>query len=166
MYIIKFCRAPSHKWVGMCEYNGGHVFSSGSTMDELVKHMKGMMYLTGKVSARQLVLDSKQHTTDDFANKYSCFMSPMFFGKFWKDKSGKEKEPETHPVVNAVVAPLKAPSAYEHITEIKDNELVVYKLVEVARYKLRSTKTNEECRNSDSEIPVCPVETKSQGENL
>lgn len=151
MYIIKFCRAPSQRWVGVCEYNGGHVFASGRTIDELVKHMKGMMWFQ-KISAKQIVLDNKQHDTCEFEKLYKCFMSAIFVGRYWKNKNKPEKEPEKHPVVNAVVAPLKAPSAYEHI--------------KVARYKLHATKTNEECRNSDSEIPVCPVETKSQGENL
>lgn len=165
MYVTKFCRAPSGNWVGVVEYQGGHIFSAGRTLDDLLKRMKNNVYTTtkGQVSNRQVYIDTKQHDTYEFEKLYKVFMSNMFVSKFWRAK-GKEQEPETH----VVTAPLKAPSSYEYITDMDGDEMVVYKLVEVARYKLHGAtiKSDEPVVNSDPEIPVLQGCSESQEENL
>lgn len=153
MYVVKFCRAPSQLWCGVVEYNGGHIFSAGRTMDDLLKRMKGNVYTTtkGQVANRQIYLDTKQHDTYEFEKLYKVFMSNMFVAKFWKSKDDRqEQEPDTHPVRTYIKrkeeqetqAPkeIRLSKRDEFVTEQDGDTLVVYVLREVARYKLHNVK--------------------------
>lgn len=144
MYVVKFCRAPSQLWVGVIEYNGGHVFATGNTMDNLMHRMKQAMITRYHVSARQIILDTKQHETYEFEKLFKVFMSPIFVGKYWKKKSEPQyKEPAPTPEKAPMGEPDKAMRISrkdEFITEMDGDTLVVYVLREVARYKLHGEK--------------------------
>lgn len=190
MYVVKFCRAPSHLWVGVIEYNGGHVFATGNTMDNLMHRMKQAMIVRYHVSARQIVLDTKQHETYEFEKLFKVFMSPIFVGKYWKKKCEPQyKEPDPTQEKVPMAEPDKAmriSKKDEFITETDGDTLVVYVLREVARYKLHSKKKQEPepvldipfrhqvdtsitgvvLGNADPESPVLQPDTESQEENL
>lgn len=168
MYIVKFCRAPSGLWCGVTEYNGGHVFSAGRTLDDLLKRIKNNLYTTskGSVSVKAVYIDTKQHDTQEFEKLYRVFMSNMFISKFWKEKNPKkEREPEMYPVrtylkhkekpevlVDAQEKGMRISKKDEFITEMDGDTLVVYVLREVARYKLHSEK-------KEPAMTAVPVET-------
>ena len=94
MLYIDFCRAPKGFWVGCVEYNNGKTFASGRTMDLLVKNMKMMVNHTWKISARNVMLSSRQMEIGEFESKYIQFMSTKFRGKFWNQKIETEKTEE------------------------------------------------------------------------
>lgn len=159
MNIVKFCRAPSGLWCGVTEYNGGHVFSAGRTLDDLLKRIKNNLYATskGSISVRAVVLDSKQHETYEFEKLYKVFMSNMFLSKFWKEKNPKtEREPDMY-VPRTYIKRKEIPEVQvdtqekamriskkdEFVTEMDGDTLVVYVLREVARYKLHGEKKQE-----------------------
>ena len=169
MYVVKFCRAPSQLWCGVLEYNGGHIFSAGRTLDDLLRRIKGNAYTAtkGQVPNRQVYLDTKQHDTYEFEKLFKVFMSNMFVAKFWRAKDPKkEHEPEMYrtyikrddePKENKPIN-VTPTERDEHITQIVDGELRVYKLVEVARYKLHTDtrKMPEWPVNLDATKPVLP----------
>lgn len=156
MNIVKFCRAPSGLWCGVTEYNGGHVFSAGRTLDDLLKRIKNNLYATskGSISVRAVVLDSKQHETYEFEKLYKVFMSNMFLSKFWKEKNPKtEREPDMYvprtyikrketpeEQVDTQEKAMRISKKDEFVTEMDGDTLVVYVLREVARYKLHGEK--------------------------
>lgn len=168
MNIVKFCRAPSGLWCGVTEYNGGHVYSAGRTLDDLLRRIKNNLYATSKgtISVRAVVLDSKQYDTYEFEKLYKVFMSNMFVAKFWKEKSPKkEREPEMYPVrtylkhkekpevqVDAQEKAMRISKKDEFVTEMDGDTLVVYVLREVARYKLHGEK-------KEPAMTAVPVET-------
>lgn len=156
MYVVKFCRAPSQLWVGVIEYNGGHVFATGNTMDNLMHRMKQAMITRYHVSARQIILDTKQHETYEFEKLFKVFMSPIFVGKYWKKKGEPEyKEPAPMQEKVPMGEPDKAMRISrkdEFITEMDGDTLVVYVLREVARYKLHGEK-------KEPAMTAVPVET-------
>lgn len=179
MFRIEFCRAPSNYWIGVTEYNGGHIFASGRTMDVLVKHMKQQVRLVANASARQVVLSSTQTDTYEFGKKYKMFMTPIFLGRYWKIKEeydgGKElmKVQKLKPLTSAPVAePVPEPKQKhaqpgEYITKIKDGVMYVYELREVAKYKLFNTSNfNVDKGFSAPELPVLQSDSESQEENL
>lgn len=168
MNIVKFCRAPSGLWCGVTEYNGGHVFSAGRTLDDLLKRIKNNLYATskGSISVRAVVLDSKQHETYEFEKLYKVFMSNMFLSKFWKEKNPKtEREPDMY-VPRTYIKRKETPEVQvdtqekamriskkdEFVTEMDGDTLVVYVLREVARYKLHGEK-------KEPAMTAVPVET-------
>ena len=187
MAVCKFCRAPSGLWCGVVEYNGGHIFSAGRTLDDLLKRIKNHTHTVtrGELRCAQIYLDTKQHDPYEFAKLYKVFMSTMFVSKYWSSKDPKkEVEPESYrryykskddtdtkpiEVKPIEVKPIVRKSKRdEHITEMDGNEIVVYKLVEVARYKLHSatSKTAEPIVNTDAEQPVLQNDFECQEENL
>lgn len=152
MFYIEFARGPNN-WVGMVNYNDGHEFASGRTMDKLVFNMKARLYSYHKVSGYQVMLDTKQTNYDEFIEKYSKYMTTMFRTKYAK------------PSVEVLTAPKIAPKpvVHEHITEMVGDEMVVYELREIARYKLHgATKTETVDKNIDTDIPVCTDDCESQ----
>lgn len=170
MYNVKFCKGPKGLWIGVTEYNGGHEFATGRTLDMLVKHMKMNMSSRHSVSARQIILDTKQTDAYEFEKLYKPFMSPIFKGRYWVDKNkGEFQEPMVvidHPVV-AYPNPTK--KSGEYITETQGQELVVYELREVARYKLHGvseTNPNQNEKSTDSDPTVCPTVIESQEEKF
>lgn len=170
MYNVKFCKGPKGLWIGVTEYNGGHEFATGRTLDDLMKHIKFCMSRKHNVSARQCILDTKQTDTYEFGKLYNPFMSPIFKGRYWVDKNkGEFSESETvnQPVVVAYPKPTK--KSGEYITETQGQELVVYELREVARYKLHGvseTNPNQNEKSTDPDPTVCPTVIESQEEKF
>lgn len=171
MYSIEFCRAPSQYWVGVIDYNGGHVFVSGRTLDDLLKHGKTRMNTEHKVSRTQVFLSSRQTDFAEFFRKYGVFMHPIFMGRYWQDKN-KAKPVPVEPVVKradpaASIPPVAKQS--EYIAEKEGNYMVVYELREVARYKLFGKKLAQEQVPSLATTPTSLVLSntdESQEENL
>ncbi len=153
MYVTKFCRAPSGLWVGVIEYNGGHIFSAGRTLDDLLKRIKNNSYTVTKGQVRncQVYIDTKQHDTYEFNKLFGVFMSTMFRAKFWNAKDPKKEiEPETYrtyikrdedkkPAEQPRVEPTKKSGSDEFVAEKVGDYMVMYRLVEVARFKLHNS---------------------------
>jgi hypothetical protein len=95
-------------------------------------------------------------------------MSPIFKGRYWVDKNkGEFQEPkaDNEPVVVAYPKPTK--KSGEYITETQGQELVVYELREVARYKLHGvSETNQGEKCTDPDPTVCPTVIESQEEKF
>jgi hypothetical protein len=121
MIIVKFCRNYKSDYVGWCEYGNGHYFSSGRTLDILMRNMKTQMYQKKRVSAAQVILDSKPSDTSDCPVQY---MSNMFRGRSWKYSS--EPKEETKP----------KEKFDSHEYAIEDGKLIVYGIrkVKVAEF--------------------------------
>lgn len=170
MYNVKFCKGPKGLWIGVTEYNGGHEFATGRTLDDLMKHIKFCMSRKHNVSARQCILDTKQTDAYEFEKLYKPFMSSIFKGRYWVDKNkGEFQEPKAdlEPVVVASPRPTK--KSCEYVTETNGQELVVYELREVARYKLHGvseTNPNQNEKSTDSDPTVCPTVIESQEEKF
>lgn len=154
MYI-KWAQAPSGFYICVVEFNNKHYYASGRTADILEKNIKRTLYMQERVSARQIHLE--QSKSDEIDLTYA---SKMFMSKFVKAKPG------ARPVVvnKTLIAPPKP--QLEYITEQDGNEMVIYELREVARYKLHTSKLVETPVVSTPETPVCDTDTESQEENL
>ena len=86
MIFVDFCKGPKGFWVGCAEFQNGRAFASGRTLDILLDHIKTMVYRTWKISARNVMLSSRQMEVGEFQTKHFMFMSPKFKGKFWNEK--------------------------------------------------------------------------------
>lgn len=123
MYV-KWTLAPSGFYIGMVEFNNKHYYASGRTADLLEKNMKRSLYMAERVSATQVHLEHSKSAELDLQ-----YASKMFISKFVKSKNG-----ERPAVVNkTIVAPVKP--QVEYICEQHNDEMVVYEVKEVARYK-------------------------------
>ena len=85
MIFVDFCKGPKGFWVGCAEFQNGRAFASGRTLDILLDHIKTMVYRTWKISARNVMLSSRQMEVGEFQAKHFIFMSPKFKGKFWNE---------------------------------------------------------------------------------
>ena len=122
MIVVKFCRNWKKDYVGWCEYENGHYFSKGRTLDVLIHNMKMVLYQKKRVSGAQVVIDSKPTNASDCPVQY---MSAMFRGKNWKEYPEEE-----------VAKP--APEVFDsHEYVVEDGVLVVYgvRRVKIAEYK-------------------------------
>jgi hypothetical protein len=124
--------APSGYYIGLLKVGNKHYYASGRTADHLERNMKFSAYQNERISASQVHLAHEKSDSIDISKA-----SKMFYSKYIKAKEGtgtKTIVTKTH-VVN------EPKPVFEHITEIdKDTgELVVYKLIEVSRFKLRKT---------------------------
>lgn len=154
MYI-KWAQAPSGFYICGVEFNNKHYYASGRTADILEKNIKRSLYMAERVSARQVHLE--QSKSDEIDLTYA---SKMFMSKFVKPKPG------ARPVVvnKTLIAPPKP--QYEYCTEQVGDEMVVYELHEVARYKIHTSKSVETPVVLTPETPVCDTNTESQAEIL
>ena len=153
--FVKWALAPSGFYIGVAEVNNKHYYASGRTADILERNIKRTLYMEERVSARQVHLE--QSKSDEIDLTYA---SKMFMSKFVKPKPG------ARPVVvnKTLIAPPKP--QFEYITEQDGNEMVVYELREVARYKLHTSKLVETPVVLTPETPVLQCVTESQEENL
>lgn len=121
MIIVKFCRNYKSDYVGWCEYENGHYFTSGRTLDILVRNMKVQMYQKKRVSGAQIMLDSKPSDSSDCPVQY---MSNMFRGKAWKAFPESKEEAK----------PQEKFDSHEYVVE--DGKLIVYGIrkVKVAEF--------------------------------
>lgn len=156
MVYVDFCKSPKGYWVGCGEYNNGRVFASGRTIDILVEHIKTMAYKTWKMSARNVILSSRQMETGEFEEKHKRFMSVRFIGKFWNAFTKKElvkarvethqKEKTSVKVAKNVISKPENKTGYTY--EEKDGILYVYETKLIAQYKLYGGE-NEKQKNGD-----------------
>lgn len=141
MITIKFTKNPEKSfWVGWAEYENGTYFSTGRTLDELVKHMKLNLYSAKRVSGRQIYLDTKQSTIADVPTEK---MSAIFRGRYWK--SAPIPEPVACPVEHPTEAPATPKPAYDYFEyKVKDGRLIVYgvKRDMITSYDLRKNQTD------------------------
>lgn len=134
--------APSGYYIGLLRVGNKHYYSSGRTPDHLEQNLKYSAYQNEKISASQVHLAHEKSEQIDISKASKCFMT-----RYVKPKpySGLKdiKLTKTH-----IIAPPKPvikqeePSSEneEHIAEIDKNtgELVIYKLTEVKRFKLKN----------------------------
>lgn len=121
MIIVKFCRNHKSDYVGWCEYENGHYFSSGRTLDILMKNIKLRLYQKKGISGRSVILDSKPSEQADCPVQY---MSTMFRGKHWKDVVAEQ--------------PTEQFDYYEQVEVNGVLEIYGIRKVKVAEYKLKA----------------------------
>lgn len=121
MIIVKFCRNYKSDYVGWCEYENGHYFTSGRTLDILIRNMKVQMYQKKRISGAQIMLDSKPSDSSDCPVQY---MSNMFRGKAWKAFPESKEEVKTQEKFDS----------HEYVVE--NGKLIVYGIrkVKVAEF--------------------------------
>lgn len=143
----KWMRAPSGYYVAVLEYNNGHYYSYGRTADHLEKNIKVHLYQKCRVPNSMVHLEQQMSPSIDMRYATQKFISRYF------------KKRDNGPVIQVPLPPLESynhqeieaklqekikeneveTKEKEYVTEIdKDtNEMVVYELKEVARYKLK-----------------------------
>lgn len=140
MMYIDFCKSPKGFWVGCGEYQNGRVFASGRTLDILTKHAKTMAYKTWRMSARNIILSSRQMEQGEFESKHGAYMCNRFKGKFWNEKprqiymvrEEKEEKKET------VEPKTTRKESTKFIYEEKNGVLYVYEKKLVGEYQLET----------------------------
>lgn len=148
----KWALAPSGYYIGVVEFNNKHYYASGRTADQLEKNMKRQMWIQEHVSNSQVHLEQSRSDEIDIS-----FASKIFIGRYVKAKPGR-------PVIATKTKIITPPKPqFEYITEKTDNEMVVYELREVARYKLHEVGTKNQNNNLPTPDPVvCPTVNESQ----
>lgn len=148
----KWALAPSGYYIGVVEFNNKHYYASGRTSDQLEKNIKRQMWMQERVSNSQVYLEHSRSDEIDIS-----FASKIFIGRYVKAKPGR-------PVIATKTKIITPPKPqFEYITEQTDNEMVVYELREVARYKLhRVDEQNQRNKNIDPDPVVCPFVNESQ----
>jgi len=148
----KWALAPSGYYIGVIEFNNKHYYASGRTPDKLEHNMKRQMYMAEHVSNTQVHLE--QSRSDEIDISYA---SKIFVGRYVKPKPGR-------PVIatkTKIITPPKP--VLEHLTEMIGDELVVYELREVARYKLHEVGVKNQNNKTPTPDPVvCPMLDESQ----
>lgn len=139
----KWTMAPSGNYIGVIEFNNRHYYSYGRTADHLERNMKVHMYQKERIGASQVHLE--QQMSDQIDLRYA---TQKFISRYVKPKMNRRPI-----MVNKVIMATPEPQEEkkeevietintkekEYVTEMdKDtNEMVVYELKEVARYKLK-----------------------------
>lgn len=140
-------KAPSGYYIAVLEYNNGHYYSYGRTADHLEKNIKTQMYQKQRISNSMVHLEQQMSESIDMR-----YATQKFITRYYKKR-------DNGPVIQVPLPPIESynPQAIEaklqekmkekevedkekeYVTEIdKDtNEMVVYELKEVARYKLK-----------------------------
>lgn len=142
----KWTMAPSGNYIGVIEFNNRHYYAYGRNADHLEKNLKSRLYQEERVPTASVHLEHEMSEAIDLQ-----YASKMFISKFVKVKMNRRPI-----MVNKVVmAPkevvdkenkVEQPNPneeYIHQVDQETNELVIYKLTEVARYKLRKENKGE-----------------------
>ena len=124
MYV-KWTLAPSGFYIGVVEFNNKHYYASGRTTDLLEKNMKRSLYIAERVSATQVHLEHSKSESLDLQ-----YASRVFMSKFVKSKKGAQPA-----VVNKTIVTPPKPQV-EYVCEQHGDEMVVFEMKEVARYKV------------------------------
>lgn len=134
--FAKWMLAPSGYYIGLLVVDNCHIYASGRTSDMLEKRMKKAAYIQKRISQRQVWLE--QNPSEEIDLQYA---SAIFKSKYCKARDGQPKVTVTSKKMVTEPKPI-----FEHITEIdKDTgELIVYKLIEVSRFKLRNRNDHKE----------------------
>lgn len=143
----KWTMAPSGYYVAVLEYNNGHYYSYGRNADHLEKNIKTQMYQKCRISNAMVHLEHQMSDSIDMR-----YASEKFMTRYYKKRING-------PVVHVPLPPLESYNPQvieaklqekikenevetkekEYVTDIdtEKNEMIVYELKEVARYKLR-----------------------------
>lgn len=132
-------------YIGLIVYQNKHYYASGKTVDLLEKNMKACMYAKERIPNNEVHLEYEMSPSIDLS-----FTNKIFYGMFCKPKATKATERKRvrdlrEQEIREEQQPTKETEYIQEIDE-KTNELVVYEIREVKRYKLRSgiTKTVSE----------------------
>lgn len=128
--------APSGYYVAVLKVGNKHYYASGRNADILERNIKATGYMKERISQAQIHLAQSKSEQIDLQ-----YASKMFISKYCKAKDGKPATVIRHNTIQKTPEPI-----YEHITEIdrSTGELVVYKLIEVSRFKLRKREDHNE----------------------
>ena len=142
----KWTMAPSGNYIGVIEFNNRHYYAYGRNADHLEKNLKSRLYQEERVPTASVHLEHEMSEAIDLQ-----YASKMFISKFVKVKMNRRPIMVNKVVMapkeivenqNKVEEP-KENEEYIHQVDEETNELVVYKLTEVARYKLRKENKGE-----------------------
>lgn len=128
--------APSGYYVAVLKVGNKHYYASGRTSDILEKNIKATGYMKERISQSQIHL--AQNRSEEIDLQYA---SKMFISKYCKPRDGRPATIIRNNTLQKTPEPV-----YEHITEVDraTGELVVYKLIEVSRFKLRKREDHDE----------------------
>lgn len=122
MITVKYCRAPSHNWIGWGWHETGFYYSAGTTLDNLIQRFKANVYHQKRISGSQVILDTKP---TDLEHVPMAQMKQMFLTKYYFGKDGERLVKDSVPSpIELGVAPAKQYAYYEK--EIVDGMLYVY----------------------------------------
>lgn len=142
MIYVDFCKSPKGFWVGCGEYQNGRAYASGRTMDILVKHIKTVVYRTWGISARNVILSSRQMEQGEFEAKHLMFMGNKFKGKFWNEPKPKKLTAVTKTIIETEKPKSKEKEkkreSTKFIYEEKNGVLYVYEKKLVGEYQLET----------------------------
>lgn len=141
MIYVDFCKGPKGLWVGCGEYQNGRAFASGRTMDILMTHIKTVVYKTWKISARNVMLSSRQMELGEFEAKHLVYMNNKVRGKIWNEPKPKKikvsvvQEPEKEKIEEQKT---QKRESTKFIYEEKNGVLYVYEKKLVGEYQLET----------------------------
>lgn len=142
MIYVDFCKSPKGFWVGCGEYQNGRAYASGRTLDILVKHIKMVVYKTWGISARNVMLSSKQMEQGEFEAKHLAYMNNKTKGKFWSEPKQKKITVVAEPVIEREEpkdeVKEKKRESTKFIYEEKNGVLYVYEKKLVGEYQLET----------------------------
>lgn len=132
----KWTMSPAGYFIGVVEVNNKHYYASGRTANILERNIKATVYNKERISQSQVHLEQKPSDEIDITYASNMFKSKYVFAKNKTSIANKEMA-ATKKTIYRIPVPEK-----QHITEIdeKTNELIVYEVVEIARYKLKNIK--------------------------
>lgn len=132
----KWTMSPAGYFIGVVEVNNKHYYASGRTANILERNIKATVYNKERISQSQVHLEQKPSDEIDITYASNMFKSKYVFAKNKTNVANKEMA-ATKKTIYRIPVPEK-----QHITEIdeKTNELIVYEVVEIARYKLKNIK--------------------------
>lgn len=139
MIEVKFCRAPSHYWVGWCTYENGTYYASGNTLDKMLYCIKRSLWTKKRISVKGVILATKPSEQGDVP--LSIF-SNLFKTKYWFGNSGCKAETaqkqEQKPAEEKPMGPSSVMKYDYYDTRVENGTLVVYGIARhrVAEYKL------------------------------
>ena len=155
-YVANFILAPSNRYVGWVVYNNGYFFGSGNTLTRMLRNIKLVMYKQyGRWKEFKLVLANKS-TPKEFVpleKMADRFKTMSYFAHKTKDRVTKDQIPtfnrikqnnsmigcNTYNKVEGVMNPEPRPrktNQPEYICKEINDEMVVFEIKEIARYKL------------------------------
>lgn len=132
----KWTMSPAGYFIGVVEVNNKHYYASGRTSNILERNIKATVYNKERISQSQVHLEQKPSDEIDITYASNMFKAKYVYPKN-KTNNANNQMAATKNTIYKKPTPEK-----QHITEIdeKTNELIVYEVVEIARYKLKNIK--------------------------
>lgn len=135
----KWTMAPSGFYIGVIEFNNGHYYSHGRTADHLERNLKFHMYQKCQISQSQVHLDQQMSEAIDLRYANQKFISAYVKPRLNRQPIISNKILMSPPEPKVETKQVEETKDKEYVTDIdtETNEMVIYELKEVARYKLR-----------------------------